>query len=282
MGRAVFTLKSAFMAASGQNKDCPYCGFKSTNLIERKYVLWHLRKCPNCLFMFRWPKDSVKSNNRFYQRAYREGHTTDMPDAIELQRFLMNVFSINTLNYKERIKILKSLGESRNVLDYGASWGYGVWQLQKAGFNAVGFEVSTPRAEYGRKNLGVKIETDTALLSVDSFDIIHTAHVLEHIPDLKTSFQDFRRLLKPGGTLVIFVPNAGGRSASQMGTGWGPMIGEKHVNALTADFFARNLSNHGFNSIMFDSSPYDMGLRGFDDHPSLSGDELLIVAKRIA
>jgi 2-polyprenyl-3-methyl-5-hydroxy-6-metoxy-1,4-benzoquinol methylase len=188
-------------------------------------------------------------------------------------------FAADNLDYSVRIKTVRSTSKGMRVLDYGASWGYGVWQFQKAGFDAVGFEVGFSRAEYGRRNLGVRIETTTSVFAANSFDMIHTAHILEHVADLKSAFLDFHRLLKPGGKLVIFVPNAGGQSAQTLGTRWGPMVGEKHVNALTAEFFAHNLPVHDLTP-RFGNSPCDTPLRAMGDSPALNGEELLVVAER--
>ncbi len=41
----------------------------------------------------------------------------------------------------------------------------------------------------------------------DSFDTILAADVLEHIVDLRPLIEEFRRLLKPGGELLISVPS---------------------------------------------------------------------------
>jgi SAM-dependent methyltransferase len=229
--------------------------------------------------MFRWPKENVESSFHFYQGVYHEGCVGDVPDLAELRELMAASFAADNLDYSVRIKTVRSASKGLRVIDYGASWGYGVWQFQKAGFDAEGFEVGFSRAEYGRRNLGVRVETTTAEFAPNSFDVIHTAHVLEHVADLKSVFADFQRLLKPGGVLVIFVPNAGGQSAQTLGTHWGPMIGEKHVNALTAEFFARNLPLYDLTP-RFGSSPYDVPLRALGDSPALDGEELLVVSER--
>jgi hypothetical protein len=54
------------------------------------------------------------------------------------------------------------------------------------------------------------------------------------------------------------------------------MINEKHVLALTAEFFSKNLPGHGF-STEFSSSPYEKAPRAFEKDWDSRGEELLVV-----
>lgn len=60
------------------------------------------------------------------------------------------------------------------------------------------------------KNAGVEnpLINDARTLSLppESIDRIFSLHTLEHIPDVKESFKEFYRVLKPGGKAYIIVP----------------------------------------------------------------------------
>jgi len=105
--------------------------------------------------------------------------------------------------------------------------------------------------------------------------------VLEHIPDPAISFRTFQRLLAPGGKVFIYVPNSGGKEARELGIHWPPMVNEKHVLALTAEFFAKNLPGFGFH-VRVASSPYSVPARPYEDSPDIDGEELLVVAERVS
>lgn len=76
------------------------------------------------------------------------------------------------------------------VLDFGANWGYGVWQLRQAGFSAIGYELSEPRAAYSTR-LGVEIFTDWSEIQGRApFDVVFSSHVLEHTPDPARALAD--------------------------------------------------------------------------------------------
>jgi 2-polyprenyl-3-methyl-5-hydroxy-6-metoxy-1,4-benzoquinol methylase len=67
------------------------------------------------------------------------------------------------------------------------------------------FEISQMRVNYGREMLGLDLVSDVNQLRDASFDIIYSAHVLEHIPNPAVSFRQFQRLLKPDGILFIYM-----------------------------------------------------------------------------
>jgi SAM-dependent methyltransferase len=109
----------------------------------------------------------------------------------------------------EKIGVFRALGmpASARVLDYGSSWGYGVWQLKDAGYDAEGFEPSRTRARYGIQNLDVPIHMDIASLPKGAYDAVFSNHVLEHIPNPGLAFDQIVTVLKPSGWLVAFFPN---------------------------------------------------------------------------
>jgi predicted SAM-dependent methyltransferase len=60
-----------------------------------------------------------------------------------------------------------------------------------------------------RKSLNLKLNPAEDIFSFNdqSFDVITLWHVLEHIHRLNENMDTFFRLLKPGGKLIIAVPN---------------------------------------------------------------------------
>jgi SAM-dependent methyltransferase len=118
-----------------------------------------------------------------------------------------------------------------------------------------------------------------------SVDAILASHVLEHLLSLKDIFASFARILKPGGELMVLVPNSGGYLARTHGVGWTPMINEKHTLALDGAFFERNLSKFGF-KVRTMADPYDPPAikAAFDANRPLSaeGEELMVIGVRTA
>jgi len=288
MARINFLIRVLSAYLESQDKNCPYCGSEDTWIIGRKRIVLQLRKCSNCSLMFRWPKDTIKFNRTFYQKAYKQnGLTTDLPDLALLDRLEKTKFTGSEKDFSEKIVILRAFVPEGKVLDFGCSWGYATFQLQQSGYDAVGFEISKPRAEFGRSHLGIKIIDEYSLLDKlpsSSFDVIFSSHVLEHLRTLKGVFERFSALLRPGGVLLLFVPNCGGEKARKLGVNWGPMVCEKHPLALDQAFFKAVLPKYGF-AVQTFSNPYDLEeIRMCTLHDQIPcdprGDELMVCARK--
>jgi 2-polyprenyl-3-methyl-5-hydroxy-6-metoxy-1,4-benzoquinol methylase len=270
------------MANYTSDQSCPYCSCPNTKLIERKFLVLHLRRCPECGLRFRWPKEDAHFLAKFYQNKYEE----TIPEGQLFDEHIANGFVGWERDYSAQFGVLKEVLPAGRVLDYGCSWGYGAYQMNRVGYQTLGFEISKPRAELGRKKLGIEIiDSLSALDSLPdaSFDGIFASHVLEHLQSLKEVFGFFARVLRPGGIAMILVPNAGGKMACELGTGWGPMISEKHTLALDGEFFLNNMSGFGF-EVRVISDPYDQNrvdaVLNDGDALDRDGQELMVIARK--
>jgi len=289
MARPAFLIPVLMKRAMGQDQDCPHCGAFNTTLVGRKHLLLQLRRCSRCRLMFRWPKDTVQDNRGFYSGLYREkdGITTFFPSPDELRELCRTRFATTDRDASGRLDLLRQVrpSSSGTVLDYGSSWGYTAWQFAQAGYNVVSFEVDHDRAVYGRERLGLRMIEDPAELAGlpdCSFDVIYTSHVLEHLPDLRGSFPLFLRLLRPGGVLMVFVPNATGierPEVFEVKKSFG--FGEKHTFAFTAEFFEQNLPDYGFVLRRVDTTPYPpMDQPRPAEKDPIAGEELMAIAMK--
>ena len=276
MSKYEFLGKTLVKYATLQSADCPYCGCDRTTIVQWKHGILQLRQCPDCLLKFRFPKDDPEESAGFYQERYRQENVTDLPPEAEMPFHILENFKSAGRDLTKHLETIRALMPAGRILDYGCSWGYGVYQLSKAGYEAMGFEISKPRVEYGRRTLQVELTADVEALTPKAFDGIYSSHVLEHVPEPKTALAAFQRLLKPGGKLFLYVPNCSGDEAKRLGANWGQMINEKHVLALTAEFFNLNLPKHGF-STEFSSSPYEKPPQPYEKDRDPNGEELLVV-----
>lgn len=186
-------------------------------------------------------------------------------------------------DYTAYIDVMDALEipQGAKVLDYGSSWGYGTWQLENAGFNVQGFEISQPRARLAREVL--RVDSRSIWDEIDSeFDVIFSAHVLEHIACVAPALQNLWRRLAEGGILLAFTPNGSLDYRAHVPRNWHKLWGYVHPNMMDANFFRHHFVD---SPLLLASNPYPRETinawkragRGVVEC-SLSGDELLVIA----
>jgi 2-polyprenyl-3-methyl-5-hydroxy-6-metoxy-1,4-benzoquinol methylase len=97
-----------------------------------------------------------------------------------------------------------------SLLDVGAGYGDFLHYVSKHGWQASGFEFSPAAANVSREKYGIPLAVGDLFempFPNRSFDIITMWHVLEHLADPMAVLRRLFELLRPGGVLVIEVPN---------------------------------------------------------------------------
>jgi len=96
------------------------------------------------------------------------------------------------------------------ILEVGCSAGPLLLQLQQAGYtNLAGIDISEKAITLGQKRglQSISIMDGAKLdFSDAAFDLVIASDVLEHIADEAKAMQEWARVLKPGGSMIVFVP----------------------------------------------------------------------------
>lgn len=253
--------KVSYFAASAARRlarrglDCPSCGARGGTTVDRKALVTTLVRCPDCELLFRAPTTPTASSAAFYQRGYREGFTTELPDDATLRDWLGTGFAGSPKDYAPILAVLASAGVSAGarLFDLGCSWGYGSWQLARAGFEVDAFELSEPRAAFARDRLGVRV-VDGLDAAAGPYDVFFSSHVLEHVPSVGTVLDLARERLAPGGLLVAFTPNGSEAHRHAAPGSWHRAWGAVHPNFLDDRFWRRRSRDA---DLLLSSSPHD-------------------------
>ncbi len=285
-GKIRYLYVSAKKQLAGVGFQCPSCGCKDSAIVSRKYLVTSLRRCRECYLLFRAPTTSEEESLLFYQKDYSQGFTTDCPSHELLQKYLKRGFAGTEKDYKKYIEVIFAAGGKKGdkLFDFGCSWGYGSWQFLQEGFRVVAYEISVPRANYARANLG--IETCLSLTDVPdaTFDIFFSAHVLEHVSCVKKVIDFGMRILKPNGLFVAFTPNGSEAHKRRNKEGWKKLWGMVHPNFLDDKYYKKQFFSKKH---LVMSSPYDLSLiknwsedKFIGVSSKLDGEELLVLVKK--
>ncbi len=278
--KARYLVSSAWKALRRRGQSCPSCGGLQARAVDRKFAVTALKRCQNCQLLYRTPTTTEAENEKFYQSAYRQGGTTEMPGDQELKALMATGFRGTSQDATGYVDVLRALGLSpgARVLDFGCSWGYGAWQLQQAGYDVEGFEISKSRCEYACDKLGIPAVNQLDALQGD-FDCIFSAHVVEHVPSVREFLQFARERLRKRGLFVAFTPNGGEdfRRASPMV--WHRFWGLVHPQLWDIEFCRSQLAQF---ATLVASTPYRLNEIADWDQSSrvelpTDGSELLVV-----
>jgi len=242
--------------------------------------------CQNCKLMFRHPVDTPEFLHNFYQSAYQPNFSkqvrsiTELPTDDELVQLMRNNFPGKRDHSPFIRALLKS--DSGRILDFGCSWGYSIYQLRQAGYDAEGFETSRMRAEFGKK-IQVQIHYDLDKVRPD-LDLIMSNHAIEHLPIIKDFVNFSIEHLKDDGIFMAFCPNGSpefkNREPHTFHVNWGFL----HPNYLDVEFAAETFKRNPY-LILTGDWTYELDrLQSWDGKSQVIGDrrdgrELLIIAK---
>jgi SAM-dependent methyltransferase len=109
--------------------------------------------------------------------------------------------------------ILAAVGERLNgrLLENGCGVGMYVQHLAPHVGSIIGLEYDHPRASEAHQNSPQIVNSASEQLPfpTNSYDVILSHEVLEHVRDDRRAVEEMLRVLKPGGVIVLFTPNLG-------------------------------------------------------------------------
>ncbi len=116
---------------------------------------------------------------------------------------------LKTYNYKTMRKLIELAGTGNKILDVGCGDGFIGRILMDNGNDVIGIDIHDSQIRESRKK-GVKVikaRVQKLPFKDETFDIVVMAEVIEHFLETEIALREIRRVLKPGGRVIITTPN---------------------------------------------------------------------------
>lgn len=189
----------------------------------------------------------------YYQSQDYISHTDHKRSLFEK---LYHLVKQHTLSSKER-RIASYLNKKGSLLDIGAGTGDFLAYAKSQKWQVLGIEPN-PQAKDLAQKKGVSFVEDTSDLSTSSFDVITLWHVLEHVEDLEKQLLELKRIAKPGGIIVVAVPNFKSYDAKYYKEFWAAYDVPRHIwhfskNSIQKLFAEKQIELINTHPMYFDS-----------------------------
>lgn len=239
--------------------DCPICGPRDYRVLRQasypagldevqllevyrssgdRRLMDQLVSCRGCNLVYLNPR--VRSD--LILRSYAE--------AIDPVFFEQNTERIRTFGRALRpmIRRFALVPERTRILDVGSAGGAFPKAATDLGFKVVGIEPSLWLCEQGHKAYNVDLRPGHLVdqgFADASFDIVTLWDVLEHMTNPGRELCEIRRVLRPGGLLIVNIPDSGSLASRLLGERW-PFLLSVHLYYFTLPTLTRYLRLHGF------------------------------------
>ncbi|MDG2422821.1 MAG: class I SAM-dependent methyltransferase [Phycisphaerales bacterium] len=145
--------------------------------------------------------------------SYRQPESSETSPEFTGERFIPGVGGQIEVEHVHRYLLARQFAADRDVLDIACGEGYGTELLASVARSVVGVDIDQKTIERARlvhKGPGIRFETGSCLaipLEDDSIDVLVSFETIEHIADHGAFMTEIRRVLRPGGLLLISTPD---------------------------------------------------------------------------
>ncbi len=247
---------SAVPTAERETVACPLCATEATEPVLRKQDRYgsnewfDVVRCTGCGLMRVNPRPPGAAIARYYNDTY--SWKADEPVQGLLPRMIHGAehwYRFHLLRYEAR-KVLRFCRPrpGAEVLDVGCGSGDRLLVYRELGLEPYGVEISSAAA-YARDHLGLRVRCGTlrtAAYENDQFDLVTLYNVLEHLHEPNEELDEIHRILRPGGCLVIEVPNADCLQFRLFGARWSALDVPRDLAYWTVPRLRRMMDKHRF------------------------------------
>lgn len=228
---------------------CPWCGNQTQNsyLKVEDYFLtqenFEIFRCDHCGLLFTVPRPLPNEIGKYYKSDEYYSHQENQ------KGFIPRIYEwVKSFNLKNKSSMAIGDLKPGTLLDVGCGVGDFLCQVKKSGWDIMGIEPSDDAKAIAENKLGfVPLSpADYHQIPDQSYDVVTMWHVLEHVDDLLNQIHELSRLLKPGGRLVIALPNYMSFDCQYYQDKWAAWDVPRHLNHFSPECIQSILTSAGF------------------------------------
>jgi 2-polyprenyl-3-methyl-5-hydroxy-6-metoxy-1,4-benzoquinol methylase len=227
---------------------CPLCGgrrsarlYRVANPSGRFPGAFELRRCSGCELVYVDPRPDDDALAGLYDE--------DFYFSTGWSYETLASWVIEFIQSRRRRRVERHVRPGR-LLDIGSGDGRFVHHMARHGWDATGIDFSSAALEYARRIRSGGRFLQRALEDCDfppgRLDLITLWQVLEHIGEPRSLLRRCHDLLKPGGMLVVSVPNIDGLSSRLTRERWWGLDVPRHLVHYSPATLTRALERAGF------------------------------------
>lgn len=231
---------------------CNLCGTTEAQLVytlrDTVYGVpgeFGLRRCLRCGLMYLSPRPTPETIGLYYPADYHSYRPAVEDERLALMRWIRR----RKLDKRRRLVEQYSRRTQGRLLDVGCATGLFLHAMAQAGWQVMGVEPGASAAEYARRRFGLDVFQGTlsqAPCPPGSFDVVTFWDALEHTFSPADELAQAARLLRPGGSLALSVPNWDGLDRRWFGPHWQGLDAPRHLYVFTRETLTGLLNRAGF------------------------------------
>ncbi|MGI4873704.1 MAG: class I SAM-dependent methyltransferase [Janthinobacterium lividum] len=241
---------------------CPVCqahSFRDKLQVQDKSVskeTFTIVQCQGCGFQFTNPRPDAAHIGRYYESPAYVSHNSE---ATGLVNRVYKAARFFTMRQKAALITRLNGGRPGHLLDYGCGTGHFLAQAKQRNWHVTGLEPNPSARRDAAARVGQSILEPEALpaLPPGSFDVVTLWHVLEHIHALNETLDQLIATLRPGGKLLLAVPNPDSLDAQHYRQDWAAYDVPRHLYHFVPATMRELLTRHGLRLVKTLPMPLD-------------------------
>jgi len=212
---------------------------------------WRIVRCHGCTVCYPNPCPTKESINRYYADQ-QDPNDWEMENYVNIPQKGKDAWA----DFVRNLTILN--GKPGSLLEIGCAAGWVLHAAREQGWDAHGIEASPKFQKHAAGVLGLPVQLGT-LETVDygekRFDVVMNTDVIEHLYDPVADLQRIRKIMKPGGYLVMATCDIGSACARFWGLDWRQLV-ISHTFYWTKKSMTTALERAGFRVESFSEPRY--------------------------